>query len=263
MIDVLKILKNQGYQTINDVIGAKLHEKFRGLPVIKNIECKEECTKCMDACGTGAINLKPLTIDLGKCTFCPECEYICKIKKIDFTNNFNTYSNDRDALIINEKNQTDSLIIEEKIRKEIRSVLGRSLKLRQVSAGGCGGCELELNATGNVNFDISRFGIDFVASPRHADGLLITGPITKNMSKALEITFNAIPEPKIIILCGACSISGGIFDGSNAIDRKFTKNVRVDLYLPGCPPHPLTIINGILKLMHKQNFKNYINNAHS
>ena len=126
---------------------------------------------------------------------------------------------------------------------------GRSLKLRQVSAGGDGSAELELNATGNVQFDIARFGIEFVASPRHADGLLITGPVTRNMAEALEICYHDTPSPKILILCGTDAISGGIFADSPAIDRVFLDKVPADLYIPGNPPHPLTIINGILKLI--------------
>ena len=137
---------------------------------------------------------------------------------------------------------------EEEIRREIKSLFGRSLKLRQVSAGGDNSCELELNAANNVQFDMSRFGIDFVASPRHADGVVITGPITKNMAKALEICYEAIPEPKIVVLVGTDAISGGIFEDSDQLDRSFLENHKVDLYIPGNPAHPLTIINGLLDL---------------
>jgi Ni,Fe-hydrogenase III small subunit len=121
--------------------------------------------------------------------------------------------------------------------------------LRQVSAGGDNCAELELNATGNVQFDIGRFGIEFVASPRHADGLVITGPITKNMARALEICYHDTPSPKIVVLCGTDAISGGIFADSPAIDRSFLEKTHVDLYIPGNPPHPLTIINGFLDLL--------------
>ena len=110
---------------------------------------------------------------------------------------------------------------------------------------------MELNASGNVNFDIGRFGIDFVASPRHADGILITGPISENMAEPLQICYDATPDPKIIILCGTDAISGGIFEGSKAINRSFLDKYKIDLYIPGNPPHPLTIINGILRLIGK------------
>jgi len=131
-------------------------------------------------------------------------------------------------------------------------MFGRSLKLRQVSAGGCNGCEMELSACGNVNFDMGRFGIDFVASPRHADGIVITGPITKNMAPALMDAYKSMSEPKIVIAVGACTISGGAFADSYELNREFLENVQVDLFIPGCPPHPLTIINAILDFIKKK-----------
>ena len=110
---------------------------------------------------------------------------------------------------------------------------------------------MELNAANNVQFDISRYGIDFVASPRHADGIVITGPITKNMAEAVQICYDAIPEPKIIVLVGTDAISGGLFADSSAIDRSFLNNHHVDLYIPGNPAHPLSIVNGLLDLTRK------------
>ena len=138
------------------------------------------------------------------------------------------------------------------IRKEIYDYFSGSLKLRQVCAGGDGSCEMELNACSNVNFDMGRFGIEFVASPRHADGIVITGPITENMAQPLQICYDAIPEPKIIILAGTDAISGGIFKGSNALNRSFLSKYKIDLYVPGNPIHPLTFINGLLELIKKR-----------
>jgi Ni,Fe-hydrogenase III small subunit len=135
------------------------------------------------------------------------------------------------------------------VRKDIRRLFGSSLKLRQVSAAGDNSTELELNASGNVNFDMGRYGIEFVASPRHADGIVITGPVSRNMAEPLQITYDATPSPKIIILAGTDAISGGIFEGSPAIDRKFIENNHIDLYVPGNPVHPLTFINGVLDLL--------------
>ena len=137
----------------------------------------------------------------------------------------------------------------EMVRKEIRSFFKHALKLRQVSAGGDNSAEMELNAAGNVNFDMGRYGIEFVASPRHADGIVITGPITQNMAEALQVCYEAVPSPKIIILAGTDAISGGIFGGSAALNREFLDKYPVDLFVPGNPPHPLTFINGVLDLI--------------
>jgi Ni,Fe-hydrogenase III small subunit len=111
---------------------------------------------------------------------------------------------------------------------------------------------MELNAAGNVNFDMGRYGIEFVASPRHADGIVLTGPITENMAAALQICYDAIPDPKIVILAGTDAISGGIFVGSPALNRSFLEKYPVDLYVPGNPVHPLTFINGVLDLIGRK-----------
>ena len=138
-----------------------------------------------------------------------------------------------------------------KSRNEIKKVFGKSLKLRQVSAGGCNGCEMELNACSNCNFDMGRFGIDFVASPRHADGIVITGPISDNMAYALEDCYKSTPDPKVVILCGACAISGGVFQNSTKLNREFLEKYPIDLYIPGCPVHPLTFINAVVDFIRK------------
>jgi Ni,Fe-hydrogenase III small subunit len=134
---------------------------------------------------------------------------------------------------------------------EARRLFGRSLKLRQVSAGGCNGCEAEVNVLNTVVFDLGRFGIQFVASPRHADGLLITGPVTQNMKQALLATYEAVPPPKIVIAVGACAIAGGPYLGHPEVHNGADTVVPVDLYVPGCPPHPWTILDGLLRLLGK------------
>lgn len=136
-----------------------------------------------------------------------------------------------------------SKILDAKMQK----FFGRSLKLRAVTAGSCGGCDLELQALNNIIFDLSRFGIQFVASPRHADGLVVTGAVTKNMKLALQKTYEAVPDPKIVIAVGACAIHGGPFEGSPEVLNGADSTVPVDLYIPGCPPHPLTILDGLLR----------------
>ena len=247
MFDTLKSRIYQGKQYIKDIENAPMREQFRGLPVLKDKNC-DNCEKCKNVCPTGALNINPLTIDMGKCTFCGACKNICTKNAVNFSNFYKLSSTNPENLIIDER--TTSELYEKtaiETKKEITSVFSKSLKLRQVSAGGCNGCEMELNACSNVNFDMGRFGIDFVASPRHADGIVITGPITKNMAFALEDCYKAVPDPKIVILCGACAISGGIFQNSTEIDREFLKKYPIDSYIPGCPVHPLTFINGVLR----------------
>jgi Ni,Fe-hydrogenase III small subunit len=130
-----------------------------------------------------------------------------------------------------------------------RKRLGRSLSVREVDAGSCNGCELEIHALNNSFYDIERFGIRFVASPRHADVLLVTGPVTKNMREALERTYNATPSPKWVVAVGDCAADGGCFAGSYAVVGGVSKVVPVDLHVPGCPPMPLDILKSLLALL--------------
>jgi len=249
MLDNLKILYHQGKQFIPDVRTAKVPGIFRGRPIINSH--KVNVTELVDLCPMNAISSNPVSIDLGKCTFCGECALRFP-EKIKFTTDYKISTNERERLIVKEGDDFAIEVNPVTVRKEIRKIFGKSLKLRQVSAGGDNSCEWELNAANNVQFDMSRFGIEFVASPRHADGRAITGPITQNMAKALEIAYNATPDPKVIVLIGTDAISGGIFADSPALDRSFLENHRVDLYIPGNPAHPLTIINGLLDLTRKK-----------
>lgn len=249
MFDNLKILKDQGAQYIPDVTRAKLPGIFRGRPLI-SLEVVDE-QAFVEICPTHAISASPVRIDLGKCIFCGECSFAFP-DKIRFTTDYKIATNERDRLIIKEGEGIPVELNADLIRKEIADFFSGSLKLREVCAGGDNSCELELGACSNVNFDMGRFGIEFVASPRHADGLVITGPITQNMAASLQICYDAIPEPKIIILAGTDAISGGIFAGSPALDRSFLDNHQVDLYVPGNPIHPLTFINGVLGLIRKR-----------
>ncbi len=262
MLDNFKIMWHQGMQYIPDVTTAIVPGIFRGRPVISKKKVDE--AELLELCPTKAIyittegyeeaenNATPgiVGIDLGKCTFCGECALRFP-EKIKFTKDYKISSNDRNRLIINEGDDSPIVMNSELIRKEIYRLFGSSLKLRQVSAGGDNSCEWELNASNNVQFDMSRFGIDFVASPRHADGIVITGPISENMAEPLEICYNAVPDPKIIILAGTDAISGGIFADSPAINRDFLSKYHIDLYVPGNPVHPLTFINGVLDLLRK------------
>ncbi|MEI6576600.1 MAG: NADH:ubiquinone oxidoreductase [Bacteroidota bacterium] len=249
MYNNLKILFHQGKQFIPDVTKAKVPGIFRGRPVIS--EVKVDDSVLVELCPTDAIATSPLSIDLGKCTFCGECA-LAFPEKIQFTIDYKIATNERERLIIKEGEELPLEINPAAVRKEIHRLFGHSLKLRQVSAGGDNSNEWELNAANNVQFDMSRFGIEFVASPRHADGIVITGPITENMAEPLQICYDATPDPKIIVLIGTDAISGGIFADSPAIDRSFLDKYHVDLYIPGNPAHPLTIINGLLDLTRKK-----------
>jgi Ni,Fe-hydrogenase III small subunit len=246
MLKTLQILYHQGKQFITDPTTAKVPGIFRGRPEI-SFEKIDEKTLA-DVCPTNAIITKPVRIDLGKCTFCGECSRLYP-DKVKFTTDYKLSVNEREKLIISEGINDPITLNNSLIRSEIRKLFKGSLKLRQVSAGGDNSSELELNACSNVNFDMGRYGIEFVASPRHADGIVITGPISKNMAEPLQITYDATPSPKIIVLAGTDAISGGIFEGSPAIDRKFIEQNHIDLYVPGNPVHPLTFINGVIDLL--------------
>jgi Ni,Fe-hydrogenase III small subunit len=252
MLDLFRLRKRHGNQAIPDVRNAELIETHRGFPIVDESKYSGDWEKVVNICPTGAIGNKPVSIDVGKCVFCGECEKVSG-GAISFTNKHKLGSTDRKRLIV-VSGTTYDVYHERAIeaRNEIRRAFGRSLKLRQVSAGGCNGCEMELNACSNVNFDMGRFGIDFVASPRHADGIVITGPITKNMAPALMDAYRSIGDPKIVVAVGACAISGGVFEGSYQLNRSFLGEVKIDLFVPGCPPHPLTFINAVLDFIGRR-----------
>lgn len=249
MFNNVKILYHQGKQFIPDVTTANVPGIFRGKPLITSAKVDEN--ELHEICPVKAISINPVSIDLGKCTFCGECAMRFP-EKISFTTDYKIATNHRESLIVKEGDEKSISLKPELVRPEIHSLFGRSLKLRQVSAGGDNSCEWELNAANNVQFDMGRFGIEFVASPRHADGIVITGPITQNMAEPLQICYDATPDPKIIVLAGTDAISGGVFAGSEALDRSFLEKYAVDLYIPGNPAHPLTIINGLLDLTRKK-----------
>ena len=245
LFKTLSVRKSQGSQFIPDLTAA-IPGGFRGKPTISEAPCANDCAACQAACPSNAIALAPVQIDLGRCVLCGDCESVCPSEKIGFTSDAKLASTSREGLTLSAA-QPD--IDPVRVSQALRRRFGRSLKLRSVSAGGCNGCEMEINAWGNVNFDLGRYGIDLVASPRHADGLVLSGPITRNMASALQTCWDAMPEPKLVIAVGACAISGGVFADCEAVDRKFIETFKPTLYVPGCPTHPLTFINGIMALL--------------
>jgi Ni,Fe-hydrogenase III small subunit/NAD-dependent dihydropyrimidine dehydrogenase PreA subunit len=222
-----------------------LPERFRGRPRLDPARCVDGCAACAAACPTTAIGTDPLTLDMGACLFCPVCTEACPEGAIALTTDHRLAARTREALVERGDGPRYAAALEERTRK----LFGRSLKLRHVAAGDCGGCAAELAALGNVVFDLGRFGIQFVASPRHADGLVISGPVTPNMAEALRQTYAAVPAPKLVIAVGACAISGGPFAGDAPLLRGVPADLPVDLFVPGCPPHPYTLLDGLLRLL--------------
>ncbi|MEO8497209.1 MAG: NADH-quinone oxidoreductase subunit NuoB [Planctomycetota bacterium] len=248
MLKVIHERIKQGYWTTPYPAGPmpKLPARYRGLPVIDSSKCPEGCAKCVEACPTNAITIDgEMKIDLGRCLFCTDCMDACPEGAIEYTQDFRLATRTREGLVTDGK----AFALAQSIDERSRRIFGRSLQLRQVSAGGCNGCEADINVLGTLVFDLSRFGIKIVASPRHADGLIVTGGVTQNMKLALQKAYVAIPAPKFVIAVGACAISGGPFVDHAEQNNGCDSLLPVDLYIPGCPPHPLTILDGILRLL--------------
>jgi Ni,Fe-hydrogenase III small subunit/NAD-dependent dihydropyrimidine dehydrogenase PreA subunit len=248
-----------------DVLGARIHQKMRTIPFpktepafpdryrgrlqIETSRCPSGCHQCVDACPTDAIAFKSnkLTVDLGRCLFCGECSATCPEQAIRYTTNYRLAVRKREDLVLS----GNELVLATALQEKSRRLFGRSLKLREVSAAGCNACESDVNVLNTVVFDLGRFGIQFVASPRHADGILITGCVSRNMLLGLKKTYEAVPAPKIVIAVGACAISGGPFIDHPEIHNGAESIFPIDLYVPGCPPHPMSILDGLLRLLGK------------
>ncbi len=243
MFNVLKNRFEQGYRTSTyPKTAIRLPEDYRGRPVVNPDAPAELAAQCAAACPQAAIDHRAGRIDMGNCVFCGHCERLSAGKFISFTRDFEIATAAREHLI------SDGVLPElaGHAKKHFKKLFGRSLQLRQVSAAGCNACEADLNVLATPFFDLARFGINFVASPRHADGIVVTGPVSRNMKTALMQTYEAVPEPKVVIAVGSCAISGGPFRGSPEITHGLDTLLPVDLFIPGCPPHPLTNLHALL-----------------
>ncbi len=235
---------------------------FRGEPNIDPDRCTF-CGDCVDVCPAGVIQLTRekesdeniLTLACDGCIFCGRCEEVCTNGAIKLTQEYELASKTRENLLLQvggkPKVDEETEIMGQRLHSKIKNTFGRSLSIREVHAGSCNGCEVEVNALTNPIYDIERFGMHIVASPRHADMLLVTGPVSRNMELALLKTYEATPEPKLVAAMGSCACNGGIFGNTYASGGGVDKFLPVDVYIAGCPPRPQAVIFGIMMAIDK------------
>lgn len=255
IIDTLAHRLQRGCETMAYPHGPApaLPDRHGGALRVEGSKCPADCNACVPVCPTEAITRvegQPVALDLGRCLFCSACVEACPSQAITQTGDHRLAGRRRADLLLGEMGR-EQVRLAAAFDAKLRRLLGRSLRLRQVSAGGCAACEADTNVLGTIGWDLGRFGIQFVASPRHADGLLVTGPVSGNMELALRKTWEAVPPPKIVIAVGACAIAGGPFVGHPEVRGGADAVVPVDLYIPGCPPHPLTILDGLLRVLDR------------
>ena len=249
MLEFLRVRLQQGTRTSQFPGGAaEFPERFRGRPVLDPTRCDGTCAGCIERMPSALLThgaAGRVEIDAGACLFAPEEAAACGNGALAFTQDYRMATRTRSGLV----SEAGEVELATALEAKMRRLFGRSLRLRSVVAGSCNGCESELVALGNVVFDLARFGVQFVASPRHADGLVITGAVNANMRRAVYETWEATPAPRIVIAVGACAINGGPFRGSPEVFDGVPAEFPVDLWIPGCPPHPLTILDGVLRLL--------------
>jgi len=259
MFKILKKTAETGIVTIGyPREPARISKQFRGAPRF-DFAAWRDPRAAAEACPTDAISVcgggetSTVTVDYGLCTYCGECAE-ADPSAVQMTGNFELAVRNRESLVVTAEYEQGNLkavqralqTLEQRVSRRIHEALGRSLAIREVDAGSCNGCEVEITALNNPIYDLERFGIRFVASPRHADMLLVTGPVTRNMELALIKTYRATPDPKVVVAVGACGISGGIFGRNYATLGGVDQVIPVDVYVPGCPPRPQALLHGIL-----------------
>ena len=243
MLKALAARLRQGYRTGSFPDRPPvLPDRFHGRPEVNLERCTPEVRA---VCPTGAFGVD-YTLDTGRCIFCGRCAAVCP-DGVKFTGEYRLGSTTREGLRVPGVPPWEGVY-----DSAIRSLCGKSLKIRQISAGGCGACELDFNVLSTLAWDIGRFGIQVVASPRHADALLVTGPVTDNMRLALEKSYAAMPRPCFVIACGACAVSGGLYADSELAAGGVDKVLPVDLFIPGCPPHPATVLEALLRMIERR-----------
>jgi len=248
MLDLIRLRLRHGTPTSDYPEAPQLPAQFRGRPVLDAARCTGGCAECAARCPSGMLRAGPdgvAVLDAGAALFAPEEAAACPAGAVRFTDDVRLAARERQALVTPEGEMQLAAALDAQMLR----LFGRSLKLRSVAAGSCGGCEAELVALGNVVFDLARFGVQFVASPRHADGLVLTGAVSLNMASAVRDTWLAMPEPRLLIVVGACAINGGPVQGSPEVLGGVPPDLPVDLWIPGCPPHPLTVLDGLLRLL--------------